>query len=117
MLEKFVKKYNLGVIAARTITLEQVHGVLDDKVANIGHIITNDVADGGWNVIEFAISKNIPVTIHPVAHISGGILPSNAHIVASSDFTYILDNGDSGNAILAQRECEKQNKKYKVIKL
>lgn len=111
------KKYNLGVIAPRTATLEQVSSVLEPKKESIGHIYTNDVEQGGENVMLYAKGLKIPFTCYPVKHIAGGILPSNQHIIHHSDFIYILDDGESGNVALASRECEKQNKKFKIIKL
>ncbi len=118
MLEnKTVKKYNLGVIAPRGATLAHIESVLNEKKDSIGHIYTNDVDKGGQNIMAYAMSEKIPFTCYPVKHIAGGILPSNQHIIHHSDFVYILDDGESGNVALAQRECEKQAKKFKVIKL
>jgi len=112
-----IKKYNLGVIAPRTATQEQVKLTLDPKKDSIGHVYTNDVEFGGAHVQDYCLVEKIPFTCYPVKHIAGGILPSNQHIIHHSDFIYILDDGESGNVVLAQRECEKQSKKYKVIKL
>lgn len=112
-----IKKYNLGVIAPRGATQEQIKSVLDPKRDSIGHIYTNDVEKGGQNVMSYALTEKIVFTVYPVKHIAGGILPSNQHIIHHSDFIYILDDGESGNVALAERECEKQQKKYKIIKL
>lgn len=118
MLEnKIIKKYNLGVIASRETNLDKITSVLKDKKDSIGHIYTNDVDLGGRATMAFALFEKIPFTCYPVKHIAGGILPSNQHIIHHSDFIYILDDGESGNVVLAQRECEKQSKKYKIIKL
>lgn len=115
--QQVIKKYTLGVIAPRTATFEDITKVLSEKIQSIAHIITNDVESGGTNVIKFALQEKILFTVYPVKHIAGGVLPSNSYIVQHSDFIYILDDGQSGNVALAQRECEKQNKKHKVIKL
>lgn len=111
------KKYNLGVIAPRTANLDNIIKILHEKKDSIGHIYTNDVDIGGKNVIAYCLGEKTPFTVYPVKHIAGGILPSNQHIIHHSDFVYILDDGESGNVALASRECEKQSKKYKVIKL
>lgn len=112
-----IKKYNLGVIAPRTAKLEQIKNVLDANKNSIGHIYTNDVENGGLETMKYALLEKIVFTCYPVKHIAGGILPSNQHIIHHSDFVYILDDGESGNVVLAQRECEKQSKKHKVVKL
>ena len=117
MISKVEKKYSLGVIAPRTAKFEDVHKTLYDKLQSIGHILTNDVEEGGMNVIKFALQEKILLTVYPVKHISGGILPSNSYIVNHSDFVYILDDGQSGNVNLAKKECEKQNKKHKIIQI
>jgi hypothetical protein len=117
MITKVEKKYNLGVIAPRTAKFEDVYKILNEKLQNIGHILTNDVEEGGNNVIKFALQEKILLTVYPVKHISGGILPSNSYIANHSDFIYILDDGQSGNVNLARKECEKQNKKFKIIKI
>ena len=112
-----MKKYNLGVIAPRTTKLEHVSDLLTPKKDSIGHIYTNNVLTGGQYVMDVSCVLGIPFTVYPVKHIAGGILPSNQHIIHHSDFIYILDDGESGNVVLAQRECEKQGKKFKIIKL
>lgn len=117
MINKIEKKYNLGVIAPRTATLENIAKILSEKIHNIGHIFTNDVESGGTNTMKFALQEKILFTVYPVKHIAGGVLPSNSFIVQHSDFVYILDDGQSGNVVLATRECEKQNKKHKIIKI
>lgn len=117
MLETQIKKYKLGVIAPRSAKLESIIDVLTPKKANIGHIYTNDAEDGGHHVITFCLSEKIPFTVYPIRHIAGGVMPSNAAIIKSTDFVYILDEGQSGNTKLAERECEKQNRKYKIVKI
>ena len=111
------KKYNLGVIAPRGATFNHINTVLEPKRDSIGHIYTNDVDSGGLRVMDYCMTIKVPFTCYPVKHIAGGILPSNQHIIHHSDFIYILDDGESGNVALASRECEKQNKKFKIIKL
>jgi hypothetical protein len=118
MLEKQnqVKQFRLGIIAPRTFNdITVLHELLAQKLSSISAIVTNNVVSGGEVVQAYARNLCIPLAVYPICPQAGGALISNARIIDDSDFIYILDDGKSHNSKNAQTECEKRQRKHKIV--
>jgi len=116
MLDKKNKVYKLGIVAPRTFCdLGFLEELLKDKLDYVSHIVTNNVVSGGETVQTFAKKATVPFTVFPVPHKVGGALISNSQIVQNSDFVYVIADGESENANNVCKECDKKQRKYKLI--
>lgn len=111
-----IKTYTVGVIAPRTFNdVTLLHDVFADKLAQLSHIVTNNVVAGGETVQNYARNIGIPFSVFPITAQAGGVLMSNAKIINQSDFIVIFHDGESKNTLNAKVECEKRAKKYRII--
>lgn len=112
-----IRQYNLGIIAARNLdNSDFLSDLIGKNIPSIAHIYTNGA---NFLILDFSRENGISYTVFPINCRS--ILWSNAKIIESSDFVYIIGDEDSKSAKIAQEACEKHKAKnpkfvYKTIK-
>ena len=114
--EEPIKTYNLGIIAPRSFDDEQfLHELVGQNILKVAKIVTNNVISGGETVQRFSKNICIPLIVFPICAGKGGVFVSNQQVIDNSEFVYLINDGQSHNLKIAESQCIKSNRKYKII--
>jgi hypothetical protein len=110
---KPIKLWNVGVIISRSFDNPDF---LDDTLLphreSIGHIYSNAPAPGGLILEAFVREQGIPYTLFPTTEHT---FVSVRRVLESSDFVYVISDGESKIAKKAEEECVLRKIRHKVL--